>query len=239
MFGHDMLKKGVELRRRIGYLPSEVAYYDRMTGEDLLLYSARFYGKPDKQRLNMLADWFELDTGKYIDDLSFGNKKKVGIVQALLHRPELLILDEPTSGLDPLMQSRFFQLLRQENNQGTTIFFSSHTLSEVQQFCEKVAVIRQGQVLEVSSVEELQKKHLKRVTLQCAQEVGWTALLTGIHGLKVTGQRVRFHYDGALNDLFAALSQIDVQDFKMEDPTLEEIFMHYYTDERQEVSHEG
>ena len=132
VFGKDVLNHGPEIREEIGYLPSEVFYYDKMKVIDLLNYSASFYKKDCTKRIKDLAEIMELDLKRRIDDLSFGNKKKVGIVQGLLHSPKLVLLDEPTSGLDPMMQQRFFNLIREENKKGMTVFFSSHILGEVQ-----------------------------------------------------------------------------------------------------------
>ena len=138
IFGKDIVKDAPAIKKDIGYLPSEVFYYDNMRVKDLLKYSASFYKKDCRKRMNELAEIMELDLNRKIDDLSLGNKKKVGIVQGLLHEPKLIILDEPTSGLDPLMQHKFFELLEEENKKGATILFSSHILSEVQRLCDRV-----------------------------------------------------------------------------------------------------
>lgn len=144
IFGKDCIEFGPEIKKEIGYLPSEVFYYDNMKVIDLLKYSASFYKKDCSKRIKALAAIMDLDLNKKIDDLSYGNKKKVGIVQGLLHEPKLIMLDEPTSGLDPLMQQKFFDLLMEENKKGATILFSSHVLSEVQKMCERVAIIKEG-----------------------------------------------------------------------------------------------
>jgi len=138
IFGKDCIEFGPEIKKEIGYLPSEVFYYDNMKVIDLLKYSASFYKKDCSKRITELAEAMDLDLNKKIDDLSFGNKKKVGIVQGLLHEPKLIILDEPTSGLDPLMQQKFFDLLEEENKKGATILLSSHILSEVQRLCNRL-----------------------------------------------------------------------------------------------------
>ncbi len=143
IFGMDTSKFSDKIAQNIGYLPSEVFYYDNMKVIDLLKYSASFYKKDCTKRINELAKVMELDLNKKIDDLSFGNKKKVGIIQGLLHEPKLIILDEPTSGLDPLMQQKFFRLLEEENKKGATILFSSHILSEIQKMCNRVAIIKE------------------------------------------------------------------------------------------------
>ncbi|MEJ2488046.1 MAG: ATP-binding cassette domain-containing protein [Anaerolineales bacterium] len=145
VFGKDVIQYGPEIRQEIGYLPSEVFYYEKMKVIDLLNYSASFYKKDCSQKIVQLADLMELDLKRRIDDLSYGNKKKVGIVQGLLHSPKLIILDEPTAGLDPLMQQRFFDLIHEENQKGATVFFSSHILREVQRLCNRVAIIRSKQ----------------------------------------------------------------------------------------------
>ncbi|MFN2285389.1 MAG: ABC transporter ATP-binding protein, partial [Anaerolineae bacterium] len=155
IFGKDCIKYGPELRQDIGYLPSDVFYYERMKVIDLLEYSASFYDKDCTQRMLTLADTMELELNRRIDDLSYGNKKKVGIVQGLLHQPKLLFLDEPTAGLDPLMQRKFFQLIQEENARGVTVFFSSHILGEVQRMCNRVGIIKEGRMIEIADIKTL------------------------------------------------------------------------------------
>jgi ABC-2 type transport system ATP-binding protein len=157
IFGKDCIEYGPMLRQDIGYLPSEVFYYEGMKVLDLLKYSASFYKKDCSERMYELAEIMELDLKRRIDDLSYGNKKKVGIVQGLLHEPRLLLLDEPTSGLDPLMQRKFFDLVREENEKGATVFFSSHILGEVQRLCSRVAIIKEGSLIETQDIKTLQK----------------------------------------------------------------------------------
>ena len=163
IFGKDCIKYGPEIRQEIGYLPSEVFYYEGMKVLDLLKYSASFYKKDCSKRMAELADLMELELDRRIDDLSYGNKKKVGIVQGLLHQPKLIILDEPTAGLDPLMQQNFFNLIREENKRGATVFFSSHILSEVQRLCSRVAIIKEGSIIRIQDIKTLQKENYKKV----------------------------------------------------------------------------
>ena len=163
VFGKDVTTHGPEIRRDIGYLPSEVYYYEGMKVKDLLKYSASFYGHDCTQRINELSEIMELELNRRISDLSYGNKKKVGIVQGLLHSPKLLFLDEPTAGLDPLMQRKFFDLIRQENARGVTVFFSSHILGEVQRMCTRVGIIREGKIVEISDIRTLQQNNYKKV----------------------------------------------------------------------------
>ena len=166
IFGKDCIKYAPEIKKDIGYLPSEIFYYDNMKVIDLLRYSASFYKKDCTKRINELAEIMELDLHKKIDDLSLGNKKKVGIVQGLLHEPKLIILDEPTSGLDPLMQKKFFDLLKEENKKGATILFSSHILSEVQKLCDRVAIIKEGKLVQVEKISTLKEKNYKKIRIE-------------------------------------------------------------------------
>src|SRR5512137_1852142 len=165
IFGKDCIKFGPEIRQDIGYLPSEVYYYEGMRVLDLLKYSASFFKKDCTKRMHELADLMELDLKRRIDDLSYGNKKKVGIVQGLLHEPKLILLDEPTAGLDPLMQQKFFNLVREENKRGATVFFSSHILPEVQKMCNRVAIIKEGSIINVQDIKSLQKDNYKKIRI--------------------------------------------------------------------------
>ncbi|MFH1944751.1 MAG: ABC transporter ATP-binding protein, partial [Acidobacteriota bacterium] len=166
IFGLDIVKQSKEIKKQIGYMPSEVGYYHRMDVRELLNYSARFYEIDAAQRIEELAHLFALELDRKILDLSRGNQKKVSILQSLLHRPRLLILDEPTSGLDPLMQAKYFNILREENSRGTTVFFSSHTLSEVQAMCRRVAIVREGRIAAVEDIESLRKKQLRKIQVE-------------------------------------------------------------------------
>ena len=163
IFGMDMVRDSKKIRSHVGYVPSDANLYDRMKVHEFLKYSADFHAiNNSEHKIRELADIFDLDLGRKIPELSMGNKKKVTIVQALVHRPALLILDEPTPGLDPLIQARFFDLLHEENKKGTTIFFSSHNLNEVQAFCKTVAIIREGKIINVEEIAALRKKQLKK-----------------------------------------------------------------------------
>ncbi|UII56294.1 ABC transporter ATP-binding protein [Cytobacillus spongiae] len=232
IFGKDCMTEAAEIKKEIGYLPSEVFYYDNMKVIDLLKYSASFYKKDCTKRIHELAEVLELDLNKKIDDLSLGNKKKVGIVQGLLHEPKLIILDEPTSGLDPLMQHKFFELLEKENKRGATILFSSHILSEVQRLCNRVAIIKEGKIVQVEKISTLKKNNYKKVKLE-TKEVAATPYfdLEGMNQVEVKEHTVTFMYKGDLNKLLKKISGLDVVDLWVEEPTLEEIFMHFYEKE--------
>jgi len=228
IFGKDVIKHGPEVRRDIGYLPGEVFYYDRMKVKDLLKYSASFYKKDCTKRMHELAEIMELDLTRRIDELSYGNKKKVGIVQGLLHQPKLLLLDEPTSGLDPLMQQKFFNLIREENERGVTIFFSSHILAEVQRMCGRVAIIREGEVVKIEDIETLQDENYKRIRVKAQDLDEKRFAVEGVTNLVKENNSVNFFYKGDINTIMRIISARDISDLTIEEPTLEEIFMHYY-----------
>jgi ABC-2 type transport system ATP-binding protein len=226
IFGKDIVSLGHEIKEEIGYLPSEVFYYDNMKVIDILKYSASFYKKDCSKRMYELAEIMDLDLNKKVDDLSYGNKKKVGIVQGLLHEPKLLILDEPTSGLDPLMQQKFFDLILEENKKGTTVLFSSHILTEVQKLCTRVGIIKDGNIVRVDDIETLRGDNYKRFTIELDNTTGFD--LKGVSDLKVDNKRVSFLFKGDINDVIALLASKKVANMTIEEPTLEEIFMHYY-----------
>jgi len=227
IFGKDVTKKGPEIRSQVGYLPSEVFYYDHMHVGELLKYSASFYPGDHKERISYLAEVMELEMNRKIRDLSYGNKKKVGIVQGLLHNPTLLFLDEPTSGLDPLMQRKFFDLIREENKKGVTVFFSSHFLGEVQRLCDRVGIIREGRMVEISDIRTLQKNNYKKIRV-LSQNQPASFELPGVSNLHREGEWTQFLYSGDINQVLQHVSSFAIEDMNIEEPTLEEIFMHYY-----------
>ncbi len=228
VFGKDVLTHGPEIRRSIGYLPSEIFYYEGMKVINLLKYSASFYHCDCEQRMRELSDYMELDLNRRIEDLSYGNKKKVGIVQGLLHSPKLLFLDEPTSGLDPLMQRKFFDLIKTENARGVTVFFSSHILGEVQRLCNRVGIIREGSMVEISDIRTLQQSNYKKVNLSANGVSMEVFNMPGVSNLQAENGSIRFFFKGDINTVLQKVSTIQVADITIEEPTLEEIFMHYY-----------
>lgn len=232
VFGRDIVTDGPAIREEIGYLPSEVFYYDNMRARDLLRYSASFYKKSKhdmEARMNCLAKSLDLDLNKKIDDLSYGNKKKVGIIQGLLHSPKLIILDEPTGGLDPLVQATFFDLLKEENKRGATVLFSSHILGEVQKMCHRVAIIKEGSLIAVEQIAALRKNSYLKVSLEIAAPVSRTSLrINGVTNLQAAHGRVSFLYRGDVNAVVKLLAGVRLKNLSIEEPELEEIFMHYY-----------
>lgn len=232
IFGRDCIKETAEIKREIGYLPGEVNYYDDMKVKELLSYSGKFYKKDCRHRINELVEIFEVNVDKNIDALSLGNKKKVGIIQALLHSPKLLILDEPTSGLDPLMQNRFFDVLHEENKKGTTIFFSSHVLGEVQRLCHKVAIIKEGRILKIEDIEKLRRRTFKKVRVEFAENVQEAVLeIPGMKDLVVSENLYNFLFKGNVDSLVKVLSAYQINNLWLEEPSLEDIFLHYYEKE--------
>ena len=227
VLGLDIEKDKVEILDKIGYLPSETMFYSGMRVKDVLKLSADLRKKDCSEEAKVLCDRLQLYINKKVEDLSFGNKKKVAIVCALQHRPELLILDEPTSGLDPLMQREFFQILQERNAEGTTIFLSSHILAEVQRNCMRAGIIREGRLIACDSVEALSQTNAKRVHIQGNVEI---EALTQVRDLRQTENGITFLYGGDINELLHVLAKQHILDLSISEPDLEEIFMHYYVD---------
>lgn len=228
IFGKDVLKHGPEIRQDVGYLPSEVFYYDKMKVIDLLKYTAGFYKKDCKKRMYELADIMALDLNRRIEDLSYGNKKKVGIVQGLLHEPKLIVLDEPTSGLDPLMQQNFFDLIKAENKKGSTVFFSSHILSEVQALCDRVAIVKDGTIIKVEDIKAMNQSAYKKIRLKAPELNMSFSSMKGVSQVTRDKDQCHFLYQGDLQMMLKTLADMALNDVWIEEPSLEEIFMHYY-----------
>ena len=225
IFGKDIVKEKEAILRQVGYLPSEAVFYPGMKVKDVLKLSANLRKVDCSEEARKLCERLQLDTSRKVDELSFGNRKKLAIVCALQSVPDLLILDEPTGGLDPLMQREFFAILRERNQQGTTIFLSSHVLSEIQRNCTRAAIIREGRLIACDSVEALSKTSAKRVTVH-----GNVALdgLAGIRDRKEGDGAVSFLYSGEMDDLLRTLASGHITDLSVSEPDLEEIFLHYY-----------
>lgn len=225
IFGMDIVKDKQAILQRVGYLPSEAAFYPGMKVKDVLKLSADLRKKDCCAEAKSLCERLQLDTARKVDELSFGNRKKVSIVCALQHCPELLILDEPTGGLDPLMQKEFFDILQERNQQGTTIFLSSHVLSEIQRNCTRAAIIRNGRIIACDSVDSLSKTNAKRITVHGQVNLD---KLEGVRGRKDSVDSVSFLFSGNINDLIRTFSTCQVTDLTVTEPDLEEIFLHYY-----------
>lgn len=226
--GIDSQKDTTEVLKIVGYLPSELNYYDKMKGIDILKFSEKFYGKDCSKKREYLAKILEVDLSKKVSDYSYGNKKKLGIVDALQHSPNFLILDEPTGGLDPLMQNKFFEILEAERENGATILFSSHILSEVEKVCDRVAIIKNGEILTVRDMDEMRADKVKRVKLMTNSQFVLSEESDVITNLTKENGAYSFLYNGEINELIKMLANYDIDDIQISEPNLEEIFIHYY-----------
>ena len=228
IFGRDIVTSKLDNLKEIGYLPAETSFYKGMKVKDMLKLSASMRGVDCTEEAARLCKRLDLDTERAVDELSLGNKKKVGIVCALQHKPRLYLLDEPTSGLDPLMQKEFFDILKERNAQGATIFLSSHVLPEIKKYCDRAAIIREGSILLADSVDKLGHTGVKRVSMKGVSDL---PSIDGISSLKRDGEVLSFLYSGDVRDLLGALANTDVKDVNITDPELDEIFMNYYVKE--------
>lgn len=229
VLGMDIARQREEILSRAGYLPSEAVFYPGMRVREVLRLSAGLRRMDCAKEAETLCERLQLDGSRRVDELSFGNRKKVAIVCALQHRPELLVLDEPTSGLDPLMQRAFFEILRERNAEGTTIFLSSHVLSEIQRNCQRAAIIREGRLIACGSVEDLARTSAKRVAVLGSVDL---SRLSGVRDAQDIDGGISFLYSGEMSLLVACLAGGSIRDLSVSEPDLEEIFMHYYAEGR-------
>lgn len=226
VLGKDIVKEKEQILAETGYLPSEAVFYPDMRGRDLLRLSADLHRKDCQKTSEELCERLQLDPSRRIGELSFGNRKKLAVICALQHNPRLCILDEPTGGLDPLMQREFFEILKERNRQGMTVFLSSHILSEVQRFCSRAAIIREGRIIASGSVEELGRTNAKRISIRGSFDPSG---LPDVRDLQRSDDTVSFLYGGDINLLLARLGKDPILDLTISEPDLEEIFLHYYT----------
>lgn len=229
VLGLDIIRQKKEILANVGYIPSEISYYPGMRGSDVLRMAARLRRAACGVEAKRLAERMSLDLNRKVTDLSFGNKKKVAIVCALQHKPDLLILDEPTSGLDPLMQKAFWDLILERHRQGATVFLSSHVLSEIQQHCTRAAIIREGRLVVEDAVDTLAQTAAKRVTLRNVR--GTLPEISGAKDLTQVGNNISFLVQGEARQLLEDLRQGDFDDLTITEPDMEEIFLHFYENE--------
>jgi ABC-2 type transport system ATP-binding protein len=230
VFDLDIRQSSVEIHRRVGYLNGELALYNDMTGEDLLKYLGNLRGGLDWKYVKELATRFECDLPRRIQGLSLGNKQKLGLLQAFMHKPELLILDEPTNGLDPLMQHQFYDLLSETKKEGRTVFLSSHILPEVEKVCDRVGIIRQGRLVTVETIESLKSHSVRKLEIHFAGPVPKDKFISisGVRDIIVEDSILTCTVVGSLDALIKAAAQFVVVNIISHEPTLEEIFMTYY-----------
>lgn len=228
VLGHDIIAEKQEILAKVGYLPAEAIFYHGMKVRDVLKLSADLRGMDCTEEATRLCERLQLDMNRKVNELSFGNRKKVAIVCALQHKPELYILDEPTSGLDPLMQREFFDIMKEKNEAGATVFLSSHILSEIQKNCNRAAIIREGKIIACDSVDALANTSAKRISLRGNINIKDLEKLEGIRDISTNIDSINFLYGGKINDLVAFLGGFDIEDLNVSEPDLEDIFMHYY-----------
>ena len=237
VFDLDIRQSSVEIHRRVGYLNGELALYNDMTGEDLLKYLGNLRGGLDWKYVKELATRFECDLPRRIQGLSLGNKQKLGLLQAFMHKPELLILDEPTNGLDPLMQHQFYDLLSEIKKEGRTIFLSSHILPEVEKVCDRVGIIRQGRLVTVETIESLKSHSVRKLEIHFAGPVPKDKFISisGVRDIIVEDSILTSTVVGSLDALIKAAAQFVVVNIISREPTLEEIFLTYYDEGKNNV----
>src|SRR5512132_1149188 len=230
VLGMDTRTRSVDVRRLVGYVPGELGLYENLTGRELLAYLANLRGRADQSYVDELAGRLGLDLSRHVHDLSKGNKQKLGLVQAFMHRPELLVLDEPTGGLDPLVQQEFHRLVADHTAAGGTVFLSSHMLSEVEHLAHRVAIVRDGRLAVVEEVAALKARALRRLELDFARPVppGAFAGLPGVRELAVDGAVLRCAVEGSVDAVVKAAARFEVLNVVSHEPDLEEIFLAYY-----------
>lgn len=231
ILGLDTHQKAVEIRRHIGYIPGDLALYPNLTGLDTLTYFANMRGGVDWAFVADLAERLDADLSRKVGDLSTGNRQKVGVIQAFMNRPELLIMDEPTAGLDPLVQREFQQMVGEVTAEGRTVFLSSHTLSEVQRVADRVGIIRDGFLITVESVADLRSKAMRQVelVLDSPAEASVFEGVRGVRNVVVRDNHVEMSFDGDMGELLrAATDRNGVADIRTSEADLEEIFLTYY-----------
>ena len=233
ILGLDCRRDSVAIRRRIGYVPGDLAMYPSLTGRDTLTYFANLRGGVDWAYVGELAERLGADLAKKVGDLSSGNRQKIGLIQAFMNRPDVLIMDEPSSGLDPLVQREFHAMMREVAAEGRTVFLSSHTLSEVQRVADRVGILRHGRLIALESVAEMRSKAIRQVVFEFGSPVDPAVFdgVPGVRSVEATERRTVLSFDGKMAALLKIAEQHDVLDVTTEEADLEEIFLTYYRDE--------
>jgi ABC-2 type transport system ATP-binding protein len=230
VFGLDSRRDSVQIHRRIGYLPGELALYERMTAAEYLGYFAALRGGVDETFVATLVDRLELTTSVPIRSLSHGNRQKVGLVVAFMHKPELLVLDEPTQGLDPLVQQTFYEMVEEVRDDGGSVFLSSHVMSEVERLCDHAAIIRDGRLVAIEDIGELQTRSVRTIELHFAGAAPADAFanLPGVEDVQANGDAVRLRVSGSVDPVIKAAARFEVVDIESHEPSLEDVFLSFY-----------
>jgi ABC-2 type transport system ATP-binding protein len=230
IFGLDSRRDSVEIHRRIGYLPGELALYERMTAAEYLGYFAALRGGVDEPFVRELADRLALDPSVRIRSLSHGNRQKVGLIQAFMHRPELLVLDEPTQGLDPLVQQTFYEIVRQVRAEGRTVFLSSHVMPEVERLCDRAAIVREGRLVAIEDIGDLRTKSVRTIELHFAgpAPAGAFERLPGVQHASAAGDVLRLRVSGSVDPVIKTAARYEVVDLQSHEPSLEDVFLTFY-----------
>ena len=232
VLGCDIHEESLEIRRRIGYIPGDLSLYPKLTGRQTIKYFAGIRGGVDMAFVDELAERLDADLSRKVGEYSTGNRQKVGLIQAFMHKPELLILDEPNAGLDPLVQQTFQAMLREVRDEGRTVFLSSHTLSEVERVADRVGIIRHGRLVVVERIDALKRKAISRLDFEFAQPVPADVFagVEGAHDVEIDGVHARIAYEGTVHPVLQAAMAHEVVDLHSRDADLEEIFLAYYRD---------
>ncbi|GAB4575533.1 MAG: ABC transporter ATP-binding protein [Anaerolineae bacterium] len=230
ILGYDVNRDSVALHQRIGNLPGELALWEHMTGWELVRYLGGLRGGIDEKYVGELAERLDMDMTRRVKDCSSGMKRKLGLIQAMMHRPEVLILDEPTNGLDPLVQQTFHKLMKEVVAEGRTVFLSSHNLPEVEAICDRVGILRKGRLRAVERIAELKQVRFRWMTLKFNGEVDPARFeaLEGVTDVTPENGKLRFRVVGDLDPVIKLAAQYHVVDLAYEEPSLEEIFLEYY-----------
>jgi len=238
IFGIDIQRKGLEARRRIGYLPGELELYDNLNGAEMLHYLGNLRGGVDWTHVEDLANRLDCDLLPPVRSLSHGNRQKIGLIQAFMNTPELLILDEPTLGLDPLIQQEFYRLVSEVKEQGRTVFLSSHIMPEVERVCDRVAIIREGRLVTVEDIDNLKSRSIRRLEIHFAGPVSLEKFteLPGVKDVSVHDSVLTCTVVGELDALVKVASQATVVNIISHEPSLEEIFLDYYNNEEKSIA---
>lgn len=235
IFGMDSVKESEKIKEYIGYVPSEVRYYDDVKVKDIIKYAQSFYPKSNKEYVDRICNELELDMNKKMGELSLGNKKKVAIAQSLINNPKLLILDEPTNGLDPLMQKKLLNILIEEKEKGNTVFLSSHNLVEVQNLCDRVCVIKEGKTVDIIEIDKSKTELKLKVTLSSSDITDDIVLNLSDKILDKNGKLYTFIYSKNIDSLVKELANYKIDELLIEKENLEDAFLNYYENNKEEV----